>query len=96
MQGLNKPTVTHWFTLVGVIITAALGVVANQRTVEIHSLVNSQFSQAKAEIREGKIINAVLLKRIAKLTGTTEDEIRAEIALEISKEEVALPRDVKK
>lgn len=94
MEGLRDNT--KWFTLIGVIITAVLSLYTNQKATVIHNLVNSQFSQAKKEIAEGRVINAVLLKRIAKLTGTTEDEIRAEIAAELAKSDVALPRDEKR
>jgi len=84
---------TKWVTLLGVVITALLSYLSVQRTAIVHQLVNSQFSQAKAEIAEANVTIAVLLRRIAVMSDTTEDQIRAEIAEELTKRRVSLPKE---
>ena len=84
---------SQWLTLVGVIITAVVSLINSRKSTVIHQLVNSQFSQAKREIADLHVSNAVLLRRIAKLSGSTEDEVRAEVAAEQSRRAVPLPKE---
>ena len=83
----------QWLTLVGVIITAIVSLLNARKSTVIHALVNSQFSEAKREIAAAQITIAVLLRRIAKLSGSTEDEVRAEVAAEQSRRAVPLPKE---
>lgn len=76
----HAPLIAALIALVGVLVTAFVA----WQNGRIHRLVNSQLDQAKREIREAQATNAVLLRYVTRLTGTSEDQVRAEVAAELA------------
>jgi len=92
---MMKQDKDRWFILIGILITAFASVYNSYVGRSTHALVNSQYSQSKAETREAREEIAALRKEIAILTGTVEDRVRSNMAFESLQKPAPLPKEGK-